>query len=120
MKRSHVILVASLVSLCTAAVVSPIAFKRGYRTALGHEKATLVLTLDALEGMRDGKDVTGSVENACFTTANKFLEDDYYKSDGDIAAATPRLIKYWDSYWANRPERPYTMQQLESLLKQRR
>ena len=120
MKRSHVIIVAALVALCTTAVVSPIAFKRGYHYALGHEKTTLVLTLDALEGMRDGKDVTGIVENACFMTANKFLEDNYYKSDIDIAAATPRLIKYWDSYWANRPERPYTWQQFESLLKQRR
>lgn len=120
MKRSHVILIAALVMLCTAAVVSPIAFRAGYHRGLGREKATLVLTLDALEGMRAGNDVTGIVENACFTAALAFLEDDAYKADIDMVAATPRLIKYWDTYWANRPERPVPMKQFESLLNQRR
>jgi len=78
------------------------------------------LTLDALEGTRAGKDVTGIVENVCFTSAMPFLEDDNYRSDIDITGLTPRLIKYWDTYWATRPERPVPMKQFESLLDQRR
>ena len=120
MKRSHVILVGVLVALCTAAVISPIAYKRGFRTAVSHETTTLILTLDALEGMRAGKDVTGIVENVCFTTANELFRDDYHKSSLESVGVTPRLIKYWDTYWAGRPERPYPMSELESQLKQRR
>jgi hypothetical protein len=100
--------------------VSPISLKAGYHRGLGREKATFVLTLDALEGMRAGKDVTGIVENACFTAALPFLEEDSYRSDIDITGAMPRLIKYWDAHWANRPERPVPTKQLESLLNQRR
>ena len=120
MKRLHVILVAALVALCTAAVVSPIAYKRGFRTAVSHETTTLILTLDALERMRAGKDVTGIVENVCFTTANKLSRDDYHKSSLESVGVTPRLIKYWDTYWADRPERPDPMSELESRLNQRR
>lgn len=120
MKRSHVILVAALVAFGTAAVISPFALRAGYHRGLGREKATLVLTLNALEGMRAGKDITGIVENACFTAALPFLEDAHYRSDIDITGATPRLIKYWDAYWADRPERPVPTKHLESLLNQRR
>jgi len=120
MKRSHVILVVILVALCTAAAISPIAYKRGFRTAVSHETATLILTLDALEGMRAGEDVTVIVENVCFTTANKLFRDDYHKSSLERDGVTPRLIKYWDTYWADRPERPYPMSELESQLNQRR
>jgi effector-binding domain-containing protein len=120
MKPLHVILLVALVSLCTAAVSSHIAYRRGYRTAVSHDTVTLIITLDALEGMRAGKDVTGSIENVCFTAANRLFADDYHKSSVESVGVTPRLIKYWDAYWANRPERPYPMSELESQLKQRR
>lgn len=120
MKRLHVILLVALVAYCTVAVSSHIAYRRGYRTAVSHETATLIQTLDALEGMRAGKDVTLSVEFTCFTTATKLFADDYHKSSLESVGVTPRLIKYWDAYWANRPERPYPWSELESQLKQRR
>ena len=120
MKRSHVGLLVVLLPVCTAAVISPIAYKRGYRTAVEHEVGTLVLTLDALEGMHAGQDVTGAVEKACFMTANELFADDYHRASIESVGVTPRLIKYWDAYWADRPERTAYMQELERQLKERR
>ncbi len=120
MKLSHVILVVVLVALCTATVISPIAYKRGYRTAVSHEESTLILTLDALEGMHAGKDVTGSIEKACFMTGNRLFADDYHTSSLESIGVTPRLIEYWDAYCADRPERTTYMKEFESQLNQRR
>ncbi len=104
MKRFNVFLIAVLVALGTAEAVSSISFKPGYHRGLGREKATLVLTLDTREGIRDEKDVTGIVETACLATGLPFLEDDHHKSEVDSTSATPRLKKDWNNHCKDRPD----------------
>ena len=123
MKRAYVFIAALVVVLVVGWVSSYLAFQAGSHQALGRETVTLVLTLDALEQIRDGNvaGATWIIEHACFRSAVEFLEDDDYQSDLVIRAATPRLIKYWDTHCANRTERiPYYEQRLETLLAQRR
>ena len=122
MKRAYVLIAALAVMVVIGWVSQYLGFQRGYRTALDHQKARLIISLNALDQIHAGNldGATRLNEEACFTLANQFLEDERYQSDPDIRALMPRLTKYWDTYCADRKERTFTEERFGSLLAQRR
>lgn len=122
MKRA-LVLIAALATIVVVGWVSQyLGFQRGYRTALDHQKAQLVIILDTLDQIHAGnlEEATRLNEEACFRLANQFFDDERYQSDPDIRALVPRLTKYWETYCANRKTRTPMEERFVDLLAQRR
>ncbi len=122
MKRAYVLIAALVAMVVVSWVAQYLGFRRGYHTALNHQKAQLIIILNALDQIH-AANVDGATtlnEQACFTLANQFVEDERYQSDPDIRALMPRLTKYWDTYCADRKNRLWTEERFGSLLAQRR
>lgn len=122
MKRAYVFTVALVVVVVLTWVSQYLGFQRGYHTALDHQKARLIVTLDALDQIHAGNvDLARWLtEENFFILANTFLDDERYQSDPDIRALMPRLTKYWDTYCADRPKSTALKEQFGSLLAKRR
>ena len=122
MKRTYVLIAALAVMLVVGWVSQYLGFQRGYHTALDHQKARLIITLDALDQIHAGNldGATRLTEESCFRLANQFLEDERYQSDPDIRALIPRLTKYWETYCADRTKHTPMEERFGSLLAQRR
>ncbi len=122
MKRANV-LIAALAAIVVVGWVSQyMGFQRGYRTALDHQKAQLVIILDTLDQIHAGNldGATRLNEEACCRIANQFLDDERYQLDPDIRALMPRLTKYWEAYCADRKTRTPMEERFGNLLAQRR
>ena len=110
--------IAALFTLVVVWISQYLGFQRGHRTALNHQKAQLVMTLDALDQMH-AANVDGATrlnEEMCFRLASQFLEDKRYLTDPDIRALMPRFAEYWDRYCAGRETRAPMEQRFASLL----
>jgi len=60
MKRPYVLILVFVAGVAACLLLSRIAYQRGYRTALDHQKAQLIMTLNSLDQIHAG-DVAGSM-----------------------------------------------------------
>jgi hypothetical protein len=90
--------------------------------SLGLEKGTLVVSLDALQKLRNG-DVAGGIgriETMCFLSANLLLGDSDYSTNPTVKAMATELLAYRSTYRTNRAEWTPVEEQLQELFSRNR
>lgn len=122
MKRTFVLTLVFVGVVAAALLFSHYAYRRGYHSALDHQKDGLVVALNTLDQIHAGNvdGATRATEEVCFRLANEFLEDEWYQTDPDVRALLPRLTKYWDTYCADRNEHTAMEKRFGSFLAARR